>query len=219
MAGRVVVTGSSGGIGGATAARLASDGFEVVGVDRAAGEHTTQLVDLGDADAVRRCCGEIVAGGPLFGLVYTAGRNSGVAFADYTLELWSELFAVNVTAAFLMSQALAPVIEPGGGIVMIVSGGAYSGSEDVGYSSSKTGQLGLMKSLAKNLPQLRVNAISPGPIDTPMLQGVGGSYTGGLIPRLGQPEEIAVVVSFLLAQDNTYMTGATIDVNGGIQIR
>jgi NAD(P)-dependent dehydrogenase (short-subunit alcohol dehydrogenase family) len=229
---RSVVVGSSGGIGGAAARRLVADGHHVIGVDRVpavrAGDvaemHT---VELADTAAVEACCDDIVgAGHPLWALVYTAGRYPDVAFDDYGVDLWSAVFAVNVTAAFVMAQRLAPVIAPGGRIVMVVSGGAYAGSTDVGYASSKSAQLGLMKSLARNLAarDIRVNAISPGPIDTPMLRGMApantvGFINGGLVPRLGRPEEIASAVSFLVAADNSYMTGATVDVNGGMQIR
>jgi 3-oxoacyl-[acyl-carrier protein] reductase len=83
-----------------------------------------------------------------------------------------------------------------------------------------------MKSLARNLADrdIRVNAISPGPIDTDMLRAMmpedaAALRKGALVPRLGQPQEVAAAVAFLLADDNSYMTGATIDVNGGMQIR
>ena len=159
-------------------------------------------------------------------LVYTAGRNPHVALSDYDLALWAEVHAVNVTAAFVMVQTLAPTVVAGGRVVMVVSGGAYAGSMDVGYGASKSGQLGLMKSLARNLAarQIRVNAVSPGPIDTDMLRSMPPEDAailskGALIPRLGRPDQVVSAVSFLLAEDNSYMTGATIDVNGGMQIR
>jgi NAD(P)-dependent dehydrogenase (short-subunit alcohol dehydrogenase family) len=229
--GRVIVTGSAGGIGAATSRRLAAAGYEVVGIDRCAPDDPGVFsghrhVDLTDPAAVAGCCDEIAADGPLWGVVHTAGRYPDVELDDYSLELWSAVFAVNVTAPFIISQRLAGALVPGGRIVMVVSGGAYTGSMDVGYSSSKSGQLGLMKSLARNLAarDIRVNAVSPGPIDTPMLRSMAAGNTasfinGGLVPRLGKPEEIAVAIEFLLAADNTYMTGATIDVNGGMQIR
>jgi 3-oxoacyl-[acyl-carrier protein] reductase len=229
----VVVVGSSGGIGGATVTRLHRDGFDVTGIDvkpppveverSLVADHR---VDLTDADAVLDCCAAIVETGPLWALVYAAGRNPHVPFGDYNIALWAEVQAVNVTAAFVTAQALAPAIVAGGRVVMVVSGGAYAGSMDVGYGASKSGLLGLMKSLARNFADrdIRVNAISPGPIDTDMLRSMTPEDAavlgrGALVPRLGQPAEVASAVAFLLAGDNTYMTGATIDVNGGMQIR
>jgi NAD(P)-dependent dehydrogenase (short-subunit alcohol dehydrogenase family) len=183
-------------------------------------------VDLTSVDDLLACCDAITGAGPLWALVYTAGRNPHVSFGDYTLARWAEVQAVNLTAAFVTAQALAPTIVPGGRIAMIVSGGAYAGSMDVGYGASKSGLLGLMKSLALNLADrdIRVNAISPGPIDTDMLRSMTPEATavlrkGALVPRLGRPDEVAAAVAFLLADDNSYMTGATIDVNGGMQIR
>ena len=229
----MVVVGSSGGIGGATAERLHADGFDVTGVDVNPPSADVQRclaadhrVDLADVDQVVACCAAIAEDGELWALVYTAGRNPHVEFSGYDLALWAEVHAVNVTAAFAMAQRLADAIVPGGRIVMVVSGGAYAGSMDVGYGASKSGQLGLMKSLARNLAarDIRVNAVSPGPIDTAMLQSMSPEDAtvlrkGALVPRLGRPDEIASAISFLLAADNSYMTGATIDVNGGMQIR
>src|SRR5262245_49640109 len=116
----VVVVGSSGGIGGATAVRLHSDGFDVTGMDInppsgevarcRQGDYRVALIDVDD---VRACCAAIAEAGPLWALVYTAGRNPHTSFTDYDLGLWSEVQAVNVTAAFVTAQALAPTIVQG----------------------------------------------------------------------------------------------------------
>jgi 3-oxoacyl-[acyl-carrier protein] reductase len=149
-----------------------------------------------------------------------------VSFSEYTLELWNEVHAVNVTGAFIAARELRNVISRGGRIVTVVSGAAHVGSRDLGYSASKAALLGLTKSLAMNLAEqgILVNAVCPGPIESAMSQRMPAERVGEykqkmLLGRFGTPEEVASVVDFLLSPENSFMTGATVDVNGGQYLR
>lgn len=149
-----------------------------------------------------------------------------VSFSEYTLDLWKEVHAVNVTGAFIVTSELRDLICKGGRVVTVVSGAAHLGSRDLGYSASKAALLGLTKSLAMNLAdqEILVNAVCPGPIDTPMSLRMPPKRVDEykhriLLKRFGIPEEVASAVAFLLSPESSFTTGATIDVNGGLYLR
>jgi len=226
-----LVVGCSGGIGAAIARRLRKGGHFLVGLDRK--RPTAGLVrmfyevDLNQTDQLLRVCSEVRKAVPsLWSIVYCAGTYPIVDYDHYTLELWDEVHNVNVRGAFIVCTSLAALLEKGGRIVTIISGAAHLGSRDIAYSSSKAALLGLTKSLSLNLATrgICVNAVCPGPVKTPMSrrmpeERVQEYVSRTILRRFGRPDEVAVAVEFLLSPENTYMTGATLDVNGGLYLR
>ncbi len=226
---RVLLTGSSGAIGAATIAELQRQGYEVLGVDKQpppeGGPEPDSFV-LADVTSDSGLDSVADAAGDLWGFVHGAGIYPIVGLEDYTEQLWTEVNAVNAAAAFRLVQLLRPRFEPGGRVVMIASGAGHLGSRDPGYAASKAALLGLVRSLAVELgsEQILVNAVTPGVIDTPMSARMSNDRrehheAGTVLGRAGRPSEVAVVVGFLLDSRNTYMTGASIDVNGGLYAR
>ena len=227
---RVLLTGSSGAIGTATIEELRRQGgYEVLGVDQQPPpEDGTEpdsflLADLTsstDLDAVAK------AARNLWGFIHCAGIYPIVDLKDYTEQLWAEVNAINVAAAFRLVQLLRSSIDPGGRVVMVASGAGHLGSCDPGYATSKAALLGLVRSLAGELGprQVLVNAVTPGVIETPMSARMSSARrehheVSTALGRAGRPSEVAVVVGFLLDPRNTYVTGASIDVNGGLYAR
>lgn len=228
-----LVVGSSGGIGNAITRKLKAIGYKVIGMDKMEPETEILLddfinVDLADENQTRHAC-TLVRNHvkELWGLVYAAGvYHPAVAFDNYDVDLWKQVHAVNVTGAFIIVQELLPLVIPGGRIITVVSGAAHVGSRDLAYSASKASLLGLTKSLALNLAArgILVNAICPGPIDTPMANQMPSDRVlqykeRMLLHRFGKPEEVAAGVAFLMSPENSFMTGATLDVNGGLYLR
>ncbi|MFD1720305.1 SDR family NAD(P)-dependent oxidoreductase [Amnibacterium endophyticum] len=243
----VTGAGSPRGIGRATAQRLAADGWSVavVDLDGAAAETVADelragagveaigvaadVADPGQVDAAMRAVEAALP--PVVGLVNLAGIGSPKPFLEETVEGWDRVMAVNLRSVFVVAQRVVPgMIERGLGRIVSASsisaqrgGGTYSKSA---YSASKAGILGLTRALAREVGEhgITVNAIAPGPIDTDIM---GGTLTperkaalavGTLVGRVGTPEEIAALIAFLLGPDAGYITGATVDVNGGLQI-
>jgi 3-oxoacyl-[acyl-carrier protein] reductase len=240
VAGKVaLVTGARGGIGRATAVALASEGARLVLGDiadlgetaeavRAAGAEAVVTVRLdvtsaADADAaVARAVQEL---GQLDILVNNAGVGKPAPLAEVTDELWDWIMDINLKGAFICSRAAAPVMGAGGAIVNVASlaGRASSPVMACAYSASKAGLLGLTRHLAKELAPrgIRVTAVNPGVVITPLTENFGPEHlarTIGAIPlgRAAQPEEIAKVIVFLASDDAGYVTGASLDTNGGI---
>jgi len=222
-----IVTGASSGIGGATARLLAERGWTVAGLDRNAtdgvrGCDVTSQQQVTDAvEAVRAEHGRLDA------LVNAAGIGFPERFLDTSDETWQQVTDVNLFGTVRMCRAALPALiesdAPARGIVNFTSQAAKTGGILVGahYSAAKAAVLCLTKTLAAEFgPQgVRVNAVAPGIIDTPFLDPVESLRDAGPrlpIGRLGQPEEVARVVAFLLSAESSYLTGETIDVNGGL---
>ena len=223
----VLVTGAAAGIGKATAAKLAEDGWRVVGVDLAAGdgvEHcdVTSLESV--EEAVRRCVEET---GSLDAVVNAAGSGRPAPFLEATDEVWLRTLDVNLLGTVRVCRAALPHLASSAvstrGIVNFTSQAAKTGGLLIGapYSAAKAAVLCLTKTLAAEFaPQgVRCNAVAPGIVDTAFLDGVPGIRDrGSSIPlgRIGRPEEVASVVSFLLSDAASYLTGEIVDVNGGL---
>lgn len=234
-AGAVVITGAARGIGAAIARRFAEDGYVVVGVDRDGDQLGETLAGLPEAHSVvgdvtdEQVMEEACERGEAHGLrAFVA--NAGIArpgrSVDFPLEVWNQLLAVDLTAAFLGARAAFRRMPDGGSIVMISSINGHLGfGGRAAYCAAKAGIQGLVRSLAVEWAPLavRVNAVSPGTIATEMqdkfMQTGFGSADRFLsrVPmgRFGQPKEIADAVHFLCSPQSTYITGAVLPVDGG----
>lgn len=226
----VLVTGSAGAIGRAVIARLAAAGYGTIGVDvQPAGAGAPDR--FVQADAASRegleAVGAILSENEkLWGVVACAGLYPIRALDEYSDELWDEVLDVNAGSVFRLARELRKRITAGGRIVVVASGAAHAGSRDVGYSASKAAALGVVRGLAAELAKngILVNAVTPGIVESPMSGRMASTRRDAhvqstLLKRMARPDEIAVAVAFLLDPDNSYITGASIDVNGGLYMR
>ena len=240
-----VITGGGSGIGRAAALRFSRHGDRVCICDvneanlketaaliQSEG-HTafTAIVDVREQAQVQSWVTEVVEEfGKIDGLFSNAGVNARSTVADMTLTQWALLIDTHVTGTFNFCQAvLRPMVEQKSGAIVITSSDfAIVGvANAANYCAAKTALYSLTKSLALEFaPQrIRVNAIGPGPIDTPLLRAgrtpeeyanVRNVFESRLpIKRLGQPEEVAAVVDFLLSDRASFITGQLIQPNGG----
>lgn len=226
VAQRVIVTGAASGIGLATARAFIEAGALVLGLDVAGlPEDVPGLeVDVADADAVGRVVAQACARlGGLDCLVNCAGVEYDAPLADLDVAALDRMFAVNLRGPMLVARAALPFIAPGGCIINLASELAYLGRAGAsGYCATKGGILSLTRSWARELgPRIRVNAVAPGPIDTPLLNYEGMSEalkkteTGNPMGRIGQPEEVAAVIRFLASPAASFITGQCYSVDGG----
>ena len=233
---RALVTGAASGIGSSVVEKLRREGVEVVATDIHPGEGIV-VADLTDADDVEKLAGAAgavdflvnVAGGP----AVVSRRNTlppipgAIALEDVDEKTWSAVIAANLTTAFLVCREFAPRMKARrfGRIVNFASIAARRGSDRVGvhYAAAKGGIIGLTKTLALELGphNITVNALAPGFIRTPRIAQAGWGDAGdefvNSLPlrRAGQPDDIAGVVAMLCSEAGGYVSGATIDVNGG----
>lgn len=228
-----IVTGAGRGIGAAVANRLTGDGWTVVAadVDGAAAQATATIAgghavaaDVGSETDVKRLVGETVAKtGRIDAIVSNAGINANGPLGATSLEAWNRVLAVNLTALFLLArEAEAELRRTKGGIVAIASTRAHMSEPDtLAYSASKGGILALTHALAMTLgPDVRVNCISPGWIDTGKWGALKPSdHAQHPVGRVGTPDDIAAAAAFLLSQETGFMTGAEIVVDGGMTRR
>ncbi|MBP2329438.1 3alpha(or 20beta)-hydroxysteroid dehydrogenase [Kibdelosporangium banguiense] len=231
----VIVTGGARGIGAAAAARMARDGAQVVVTDLLSEEGEKTAIEIEGVFLQHDVTSEddwqsVVAAtveryGRVDGLVNNAGVATGSPIESETLEQFERVLKINLTGVFL---GLRAVIEPmkaagGGSIVNIASITGLIGLPGVsGYGASKWGVRGLTKIAATELGQhrIRVNAVNPGVIYTPMTierdaQLGEGNFPLAPLGRIGVPEEIGEAVSFLISDAASYTTGAEITVDGG----
>ncbi|WP_457971743.1 SDR family NAD(P)-dependent oxidoreductase [Arthrobacter sp. D1-17] len=224
----VLVTGGARGIGRAIAKTLAEGGWHVVatyktGLDEAkelARTHDVQIrhVDLADRAETQNFAQQICEEFPLTALVNNAGILEKQPFEEMTLDVWDRTLAVNVTAPLILAQAIGPRLSPGGSIVNIASTDAYVGSfRGIAYSASKAALLSVTLSLANVLgPRgVRVNAVTPGWVDSGILTEPYEAATLTPLGRNGSPDDIAKVVAFLLSSEAAFITGASIVADGG----
>lgn len=240
-----IVTGATGGIGFEVAKRLGKDGFSVVlnGIqDERGAECVAELkaegidaeylgFDVTDEDAVTK---NVTAIGEKYGkidvLVNNAGGLGGRSrFEEMTTEFYRKVMALNLDSVFFASRAAIPFLKKGDHptIINYTSNAAWNaGGPGAGiYGTSKAGVQTITRALAKDLAEygIRVNAVSPGTIDTPFHQQIKStkpevfaSWANNImLGRLGQPEDVAGVVSFLASKDAAFLTAETIQVGGG----
>jgi len=225
----VLLTGAAGDIGTAIVRRLISLGYGVIGLDKISPISDESyldffVIDLTESSELSKICNHIKQKYcPLWGLIHCAGIYPIVPLSIYTDDLWDEVQNVNLKSSFQIVRELQSEIIGGGRIVFVSSGAAHLGSGDIGYSTSKAGLLGLARGLAKVFATkgILVNSVCPGLVTSQMSEKMTSEHasrTQQAVPlaRAGKPDEVAICVSFLLDPENSYMTGATIDVNGGL---
>jgi NAD(P)-dependent dehydrogenase (short-subunit alcohol dehydrogenase family) len=234
----VVVTGGGSGIGFATALLAAHRGAQVVAADldanglaRLAGEATSFKVttvrcDVSDAEAVAELFAVAAGTGkPLGGLANCAGITADRPFDELEPEHWHQVLGVNLTGSYLTARAAALAMGSDGGSIVLVGSGTTNTPQAglAHYTASKAGVIGLARSLAKELGGrgIRVNTVSPGPVDTPLLRArmsdevVAERSRTALLGRLGRPQDVALMIGFLLGDQSSWITGQTFNVNGG----
>jgi len=235
---RALVTGGASGIGAAISRRLAAEAAEVVigdinldGAREVAGEIGAEAAALDVTDAA--AAAQVVASaGPFEILVNNAGTDDFAFFTDMDPERWRRLLAINLEGVFACTHAVLPAMQEGGygRIVNIASEAGRVGSKGSAvYSAAKGGVIAFTKTIARENARygVTVNAIAPGPIDTPLLNAARAFGDVGeriietmrqatQMRRLGKPEEVAAVVAFLASDDASYVTGETLGVSGGL---
>ncbi|KAI9645752.1 hypothetical protein NHQ30_005184 [Ciborinia camelliae] len=243
MEGKVIaITGGASGIGLATAKLLSTRGAIVCIGDISseslktvmAGVFPTQsmgsIVDVSNRKSVEDWINSILTQfGKLDGAANCAGiigeRYGAYNVQDLEDEEWDKIISVNLTGMMYCLRAELSNIEDGGSIVNVASlAGTQGFARTSAYVVSKHGIVGLTRSAAKEVGNrnIRVNAVAPGPINTPMMEKAQvthpteGKYDSAIIKRLGTPEEIAAVIAFLLSEESSFVTGAVYACDGGM---
>ncbi len=244
-----VLTGAASerGIGRATAALLAEQGWAIAILDidgdeaQAAADDIAERfgvptlgvgTDVSDEQSVTSAVEAVESSlPPVVGLVNLAGISSPTTFMEETREAWDKVFAVNMTGTFMVTQGLLTgMIDRHLGRVVSLSsisaqrgGGTYS---KVAYSASKAAIIGFTRALAREMGEHNItcNVVSPGPVDTDIMGGKldeerkASMSKDVLMGRVGSVRDIAALIAFLLGEDAGYITAATYDINGGLQV-
>ena len=213
----VIVTGAAGGIGRATAGLLRERGAAVVGVDVAPG--TDRVLDVSDASSWHELAGDV---GRIDGLVNAAGITHRARIGSLAADDFRRVMDVNALGPLLGMQAVAPRMKPGAAIVNICSLAALTGHYTAAYTASKWALRGLTRAASMELGSrgIRVNAVFPGYIETPMTASAPEAFRRASVEaaplrRAGRPEEVAEACVWLLSDAAAYVNGAEISVDGG----
>ncbi len=237
-----IVTGGGGGIGAAICRRLADEGAHVVVCDIAeeladavvadirerGGRAETAAVDITDPAACQTLAAGIVAAhGRIDVLANNAGINRRGPLLDLTDDDWAATFAVNVDAIFHLSRAVLPhMVAAGRGAIVNTASqwGLYPAPGHIAYNTSKAAVVAFTQNLARDYAPhgVRVNAVAPGEIRTPMLEA-GLARAGRTVAeldakvpfgRIGRPEEVAALVAFLASDEAPFICGAIVEITG-----
>ena len=235
------VTGASRGIGKAIALELASQGAIVIGTatsERGADNISTYLKEAGaqgagrclnvtDAEMITSVLAEVTK---TFGVPTILVNNAGITRDNLLMRMkddeWNDIIETNLSSVFRMSKAcLRGMMKAKGGRIINIASvvGVMGNAGQTNYSAAKAGIIGFSKSLAREVGtrNITVNTIAPGFIDTDMTRGLPEEQREALtqqipLSRLGSPEDIAKSVSFLAGEGGAYITGQTLNVNGGM---
>ncbi|EJK88282.1 3-oxoacyl-ACP reductase FabG [Agrobacterium sp. SHOUNA12C] len=235
-----IVTGAGSGIGRAIAHRLAADGYAVLVNDLSLDRAQAVADEIGKAgglasaaagdvsrpeDVAAIHAAAVARHGEVDLLVNNAGIVHQASFENLALEDFDRMFAVHVRGTFLMTKAVLPsMLERGeGGIINVASQlGQIGGIELVHYSGAKAAIIGMTKALAREVSSrgVRVNAVAPGPINTPLVLGLSDEWRERKkrelpLGRFGEPEEVAATVAFLASPAASLFVGQTLGPNSG----
>jgi 3-oxoacyl-[acyl-carrier protein] reductase len=235
--GIALVTGSSRGIGAATALMLAADGWPVrvnyrvdadgaeavvAKIAAAGGTATAVQGDVADGEDIKRLL-EPGEEGPVLVLVNNAGLRLDGLSPQIEDEQWQRVIDVNLTATFRATRAaLPPMLRARFGRIVNVASvvGLHANAGQANYAASKAGVVGFTKTVAVEVARrgITVNAVAPGLIDTSLAEEVMDGELSKAIParRVGTPEEAAACIRFLASEDASYVTGTTLTVDGGL---
>ncbi len=224
LSGKVaIVTGGLSGIGAAVAARFAAEGAVAIAGDIAEGAQ--YRLDVADAASCAALVARVVQEhGRLDCLVNAAGIAADVPFLETPAALFDRIMAVNLRGTFLIGQACARAIGKGGAIVNIASVSGMRGNPGrAAYGASKGGVITLSQVMATELAPrgIRVNVISPGPVETPLLQTMQGTVNRQAwlralpMARYGTADEVARAAVFLCSDESGFTTGQVLAVDGG----
>lgn len=236
-AGTAIVTGAGSGIGRAIAVKLATDGYKVMVNDYRAELAEALAQEIGPAAV--SCGGDVsveadvsamvsateAAFGPVTHLVNNAGHVHQAPFVDLPVSEFDRMIAVHLRGTFLCTQAvLSGMLGRKSGVIVNIASqlGQIGGVDLVHYSAAKAGIIGLTKALAREVSSLgvRVNAVAPGPINTPLVRALSEDWRtakAASLPlgRFGEPEEVAETVSFLCSSAASLYVGQTLGPNSG----
>jgi len=225
-----LVTGAAGAIGGAICADLAAAGWRVVGLDRQVPEKDAALVDflqadLADSAGLAATLQAYSGRDEIAALVNCAGVSRVEPFVEQDSAVWQQLMQVNCMAVYATCQALLPamIARGHGRIVQITSDSARTGAAgEAVYAGSKSAVVAFSKSVAQEVGRhgVTVNCVSPGAIQTPMSapnQELLEKFARRVpLKRLGVPEDVAGIVTFLCSDSASYITGQVVSVGGGV---
>ena len=221
---KVIVTGSSRGIGKAIAESLRAAGYEVVTHSVKSGGTDLQF-DVADRAAAQAALEKWVAeNGAPYGVILNAGIAADNAFPAMAEEEWDRVLRTDLDGFYnVLKPLVLPMVQAraGGRIIAISSiSGVIGNRGQVNYSAAKAGIIGAAKALAVELAKrkITVNCVAPGVIETEMIDGIFAEEVMKAIPmrRFGKPEEVAAAVKYLMSDEAAYVTRQVIQVNGGM---